>query len=88
MAMIECPECGRMVSDEATTCPECGYPVGGHPRNSRRRHQQRRLTPPVAQQAMSLRVWLAFSSQDLDNSCKAVSDEQSFISSQLVFCGL
>ncbi len=29
MAMIECPECGRMVSDQANTCPECGYPVGG-----------------------------------------------------------
>ena len=29
MAMIECPECGRMVSDQATTCPKCGYPVGG-----------------------------------------------------------
>ena len=29
MAMIECPECGRMVSDQANTCPECAYPVGG-----------------------------------------------------------
>ena len=24
MAMIKCPECGRMVSDAAQKCPECG----------------------------------------------------------------
>ena len=25
MAMIECPECGRMVSDWARKCPECAH---------------------------------------------------------------
>lgn len=28
MALIACPECLRQVSDRATTCPECGYPLG------------------------------------------------------------
>ena len=27
MAMIKCPECGRSVSDMATSCPTCGYPI-------------------------------------------------------------
>lgn len=27
MAMIKCPECGRDVSDKATSCPGCGYPI-------------------------------------------------------------
>jgi hypothetical protein len=27
MALIECPECGREVSDSAAACPECAYPV-------------------------------------------------------------
>lgn len=27
MAMIKCPECGRMVSNMATNCPGCGYPI-------------------------------------------------------------
>jgi uncharacterized membrane protein YdbT with pleckstrin-like domain/endogenous inhibitor of DNA gyrase (YacG/DUF329 family) len=27
MALINCPECGREVSREATACPQCGYPV-------------------------------------------------------------
>ena len=25
MAMMNCPECGRKISDEARTCPECGW---------------------------------------------------------------
>ena len=25
MALINCPECGKEVSDSATTCPHCGY---------------------------------------------------------------
>ncbi len=28
MALIECPECGREVSDSAAVCPECAYPIG------------------------------------------------------------
>lgn len=27
MALIKCPECGREISDKATTCPHCGCPV-------------------------------------------------------------
>lgn len=27
MALIECPECGRTVSDHAKACPDCGFPV-------------------------------------------------------------
>lgn len=27
MAMIKCPECGRMVSSMAASCPTCGYPI-------------------------------------------------------------
>jgi len=27
MAMITCPECGAQVSDQATACIKCGYPI-------------------------------------------------------------
>lgn len=27
MAMINCPECGKEVSDKAKTCPNCGAPI-------------------------------------------------------------
>lgn len=27
MALIKCPECGRQVSNQATTCPNCGFPI-------------------------------------------------------------
>ena len=28
MAMVQCPECGREVSDQAAACPNCGCPLG------------------------------------------------------------
>lgn len=27
MALIDCPECGRNISDRAIDCPQCGFPV-------------------------------------------------------------
>jgi zinc-ribbon domain len=30
MALIECPECGRPVSDKAAACPSCGHPIAAH----------------------------------------------------------
>lgn len=30
MSMVECPECGKDVSDNASTCPNCGYGVKEH----------------------------------------------------------
>lgn len=30
MAIIECPECGKKVSDKADICIECGFPIKEH----------------------------------------------------------
>ncbi|GHT51473.1 hypothetical protein AGMMS49982_09000 [Bacteroidia bacterium] len=27
MALINCPECGKQVSDKARKCPQCGCPI-------------------------------------------------------------
>lgn len=27
MALIQCPECGKQVSNSAKNCPNCGYPI-------------------------------------------------------------
>ena len=27
MALINCPECSKQISDKATNCPNCGYPI-------------------------------------------------------------
>lgn len=27
MALINCPECGKQISDKAISCPNCGYPI-------------------------------------------------------------
>ena len=31
MALINCPECKREVSDAAVSCPSCGYPLWERP---------------------------------------------------------
>lgn len=33
MALIRCPECGREISDKATVCPGCGYPMAENHRD-------------------------------------------------------
>lgn len=30
MAIIKCPECGQQMSDNAKTCPHCGYNIKKH----------------------------------------------------------
>ncbi len=30
MSLINCPECGKQVSDKARSCPNCGYPIIGN----------------------------------------------------------
>lgn len=30
MALTECRECGKQVSEQAATCPHCGFPLGAH----------------------------------------------------------
>ncbi len=32
MSLITCPECRHQVSNHATTCPHCGYPIGKMPK--------------------------------------------------------
>lgn len=27
MALFKCPECEKEISDKATTCPHCGFPL-------------------------------------------------------------
>lgn len=27
MALIDCPECGKRISDKAESCPNCGVPI-------------------------------------------------------------
>jgi hypothetical protein len=31
MSLIPCPACGKLVSRQAPTCPQCGHPIAGSP---------------------------------------------------------
>lgn len=39
MALIRCPECNREISDKATACPGCGYPLKDNTREISKKEQ-------------------------------------------------
>lgn len=39
MALINCPECSRQISDAADICPNCGYPIAKITEDARRRER-------------------------------------------------
>lgn len=41
MALIQCPECGKSISDAAEACPNCGYPIA----EVRKQEAEREKTP-------------------------------------------
>ena len=34
MALVQCPECGKVISSFAQACPNCGYPMSEDPINN------------------------------------------------------
>ena len=44
MAMTQCPECGKELSDKAYACPHCGYPMREMPRPQEKRYVLRKGT--------------------------------------------
>ena len=45
MAIVKCPECGREVSDRATSCPGCGFPLGREDRRPEKEPEKEARIP-------------------------------------------
>lgn len=43
MALIKCPECGKEISDKASVCVNCGYPVSEYVEELKREEEQNRI---------------------------------------------
>jgi DNA-directed RNA polymerase subunit RPC12/RpoP len=52
MPTIDCPECGKQVSDQSVACPNCGYPIAHKPST------ERPSQPPAVRQAKTLGIIL------------------------------
>ena len=50
MALVKCPECGKMVSDSAEACPDCGYAVKKYFDNIRLQEEKKKLEEQKAAQ--------------------------------------
>ena len=55
MALIRCPECAQSVSDQARTCPSCGYPL----RDGVERGQSYNHPPAIPTKSRSIAILLA-----------------------------
>lgn len=44
MALIDCPECGKQISDKATACPNCGYPMELYIQQERKKEADKERT--------------------------------------------
>lgn len=47
MALLNCPECNGKVSDSASTCPHCGFPMTDYLNNLRFNAEVERLTSKI-----------------------------------------
>lgn len=43
MALIKCPECGKEISDKASVCINCGYPISEHVEEIKREEEQKKI---------------------------------------------
>ena len=47
MALINCPECGKQISDQAKNCPDCGYPIYSEVIIIDERNDKKSTAPPT-----------------------------------------
>lgn len=53
MAIINCPECGKKISDKALSCPNCGYPINQNLSMSNGLVQGDQDSAPLVEESMS-----------------------------------
>lgn len=56
MAMINCNECGREISDRATSCPNCGAPIQQPMQGYSTNQVNNTVQPPIAQKQSGLGI--------------------------------
>jgi uncharacterized membrane protein YvbJ len=63
MALLNCPECSKQVSDQAAACPSCGYPLKPSQRTTASPDQSKPTVDEIARGAQ-----LGIARQQLNNS--------------------
>jgi hypothetical protein len=57
MALIECPECKKEVSDKAVMCPVCGHPIAEIQANKVKIAKSKKLAPANGQYSLGSASW-------------------------------
>ena len=69
--LIKCPECELQVSDKATFCPHCGYPMQPdvRPRKPRSKNNKRRRLPNGFGQISEIRIHMIWNPLSQQKNC-------------------
>ncbi|MCB7038990.1 zinc ribbon domain-containing protein [Eggerthella sinensis] len=63
MSLVECPECGKEISDKAASCIHCGYPLHGEKEGAR-------FCPYCGKENDSKSVFCAYCGRGIDSADK------------------
>lgn len=63
MALMNCPECGKEISDQVNNCPHCGFPVNN--KKDEGSNKKKKVIPVVIAAIVLLLILAAFSSINL-----------------------
>jgi hypothetical protein len=67
MALVSCPECKKEISDQAKTCPHCGFPIEKI-RNPFSKMNETRTTPPPLPHVQNHQSIPSINSQEVPSS--------------------
>lgn len=70
MALIDCPECRKTVSDSAASCPNCGFPIDTSVQCPRCKSKNTKVITG-ASKAISVAIWGPFAANKVlsKNQC-------------------
>ena len=68
MALIKCSECGKEISDKATTCPNCGSPTVIYLKDKKTQEEKTQVVAFIA--GMAVLIAFVFGYSKYEKFCK------------------
>ncbi len=80
MAIIQCPECGKDVSDKAKSCPNCGCPINEDVQNTNDNDSSKRKTGSTLI-ILGILCWIGCFVVSMSTAEKSLADRTNYLMS-------